>query len=132
MLAMIESVEGKVYPEVVFAVDPARVAAFRRVFGLVAGVPPTFATAAEFDALPQIIADPELGMDFAQVVHGSQSYVHHRPLAEGEALKVRSRLESVRSKGGNRLITIVTELVGTDGEIACTARSTLIERGAGR
>jgi len=126
---MLASAEGKIYPEVTFHVDPDRVDAFRRVFGLQAGVPPTFATAAEFIALPRIVGDPELDLDFARVVHGSQEYAHHRPLVQGETLAVRTRLESIRIKGSNGFLTIVTDLVGADGEIACTARSTMIERG---
>ena len=64
--------EGTVYPDVPFAVDPVRVAAFREVFGVSDGVPPTFVTAAEFTVLPQVIGDPALGLDFTRVLHGSQ------------------------------------------------------------
>jgi acyl dehydratase len=124
-------VQGKEYPEVAFFVDPERVAAFRQVFGQAAGVPPTFATAAEFTVFPQIVADPELRLDLRRVLHGSQEYVHGRPLVEGETVTIRTRLARIRSKGGNWFLTIATELVGADGEIACTARSTMIERGEG-
>jgi N-terminal half of MaoC dehydratase len=75
--------EGTVYPAVDFVVDPQRVAAFRDLFGIDDGVPPTFVTAAEFAALPQILSDPVLGIDFTRVVHGSQEYDHRRPLREG-------------------------------------------------
>jgi acyl dehydratase len=123
--------EGKHYPEVTFRVDPARVAAFRHVFGLAPGVPPTFSTAAEFAVFPDIVGDPELRLDYRRVVHGAQEYTHHRPLVEGERLTIRSRLESIRAKAGNGFLTIVTDLVGADGDVACTARSTMIERGGG-
>jgi acyl dehydratase len=123
--------ERKRYPEATFRVDPARVAAFRDVFGLATAVPPTFPTAAEFAVFPDIVGDPDLALDYRKVVHGAQEYSHHRPLVEGERLTVRSRLESIRVKGANGFLTIVTELVGDDGEIACTARSTMIERAAG-
>jgi acyl-CoA thioesterase FadM len=123
--------EGKHYPEVTFRVDPARVAAFGHVFGLATGVPPTFSTAAEFAVFPDIVGDPELGLDYRRVVHEAQEYTHHRPLVEGERLTIRSRLESIRVKAGNGFLRIVTELVGADGEVACTARSTMIERGGG-
>jgi len=125
------NLQGKEYPEVAFFVDPERVAAFRRVFGQATGVPPTFATAAEFTVFPQIVADPELRLDLRRVLHGSQEYLHGRPLVEGETVTIRTRLASIRSKGGNWFLTIVTDLVGADGEIACTARSTMIERDEG-
>lgn len=124
------TVEGKRYPEVPFVVDPARVAAFRQVLGSDHGVPPTFATAAEFMVLPAIIGDPELALDYRRVVHGSQAYTYDRPLVEGETVSVRSWLESIRVKGGNGFLTIATELVGEDGQVACTARSTMLERAA--
>jgi acyl dehydratase len=120
--------EGTIYPEVTFVVDPARVAAFRDVFGQTQGVPPTFATAVEFAVLPQVIADPALELDFTRVVHGSQTYEFERPLVDGETLIGRTRLASIRTKGANGFLTIVTELVDADGALVCTASSQMIER----
>ena len=65
--------EGTTYPAVSFVVEPSRVAAFRSLFGISEGVPPTFVTAAEFAAFPQIVADRHLDLDFSRVVHGSQT-----------------------------------------------------------
>ncbi len=123
------SLVGKTYPEVPFLVDPDRLVAFSRVFGQLSGVPPTFVTVAEFLVFPQIMGDPDLHLDVRRVLHGSQEYVHHRSLIEGETLTVRSRLASIRTKGGNGFLTIETDLLGVGGDVACTARSTMIERG---
>lgn len=120
--------EGTVYPDVTFVVEPARVAAFREVFGQADGVPPTFATAAEFEVFPQVIADPNLALDFTRVVHGSQNYVFERPLREGETLTVRARIDSIRTKGANGFLTIATELLDADGSLVCTGRTVMIER----
>jgi acyl dehydratase len=122
------SAEGTTYPDVAFVVDPARVAAFRDVFGLQAGVPPTFVTAAEFAILPAVLGDPTLGLDFTRVVHGSQEYVFERPLREGETLTVRARLASVKQRGGTGFLTIETRLLDDEGRLVCTARSQMIER----
>jgi hypothetical protein len=119
---------GKVYPEVAFTVDPGRVAAFREVFDQQEGVPTTFATAAEFSVIPDVVADPELGLDFTRVLHGSQEYEFRRPLREGEILSIRSKIESIRALGGSTFLTLLTELIEPDGDAVCTARSTLIER----
>jgi acyl dehydratase len=124
------AVQGKVYPEVPFVVDVARVAAFREVAGQADGVPPTFVTAGEFSVFPAIVGDPELELDFTRVVHGTQEYVFARPLVEGETLVVRAHIESIRERGGNGFLTVVMELLDTDGEVACTARSMMIERAA--
>lgn len=120
--------EGKTYDPVAFEVTEDRVRAFRDLFGGPPGVPPTFLTAAEFTVFPQVIGDPELGLDFTQVVHGTQEYVFHRPLRIGETLMVQPRIASIRHKGGNGFLVIETQLRGTDGEAAAVARSTMIER----
>lgn len=120
--------DGTVYPDVPFTVDPARVAAFREVFGVTDDVPPTFATAAEFTVFPQVIGDPDLGLDFTRVLHGSQEYVYARPLREGETVSVRARIDSIRHKGETGFLTVVMELRDDEGELVCTARSQMVER----
>jgi len=121
--------QGTVYPDVTFTVDPARVAAFRAVFDQTEGVPPTFVTAAEFAVFPQVIGDPALALDFTRVVHGSQEYAYERPLREGETLTVRARIESIKVRGATGFLTVVMELRDAAGELVCTARSQMIERG---
>jgi len=120
--------EGTVYPDVPFVVDPARVAAFREVFGVSDGVPPTFVTAAEFTVFPHVIGDPALGLDFSRVLHGSQEYVYERPLREGETLRVRARIDSIRHKGDTGFLTVVMELRDDEDRLVCTARSQMVER----
>jgi acyl dehydratase len=122
---------GTVYPAVDIIIEPERVAAFRSLFGIADGVPPTFVTAAEFAALPQVVADPNLALDFTRVVHGSQEYEFRRPLRESETVSVRARIESIRQKGDSGLVTIVMDLIDVDGELVCTARSQMVERGRG-
>jgi acyl dehydratase len=121
--------EGTVYPDVTFTVDPARVAAFREVFAQTEGVPPTFVTAAEFAVFPNVIGDPNLGLDFTRVVHGSQEYVYERPLREGETLNVRARIDAIRAKGDTGFLTVVMELRDDEDRLVCTARSQMVERG---
>jgi hypothetical protein len=125
---MHEAAAGKAYPEVPFRIDPGRVAAFREVFEQGEGVPTTFVTVAEFTVIPDIVTDPELGIDFSRVLHGNQEYEYRRPLQEGEDLTIKSRIESIRSLGGNAFLVLVTELVEPGGDVVCTGRSTLIER----
>jgi hypothetical protein len=122
---------GKEYPPTPFTIERERVASFREVFGEARGVPITFITAAEFTVMPQIVGDPELDLDFSRVLHGNQEYEVSRPLVEGETVQVRSRIDSIRALGGNAFLVIVTDLVGDDGEVACTARSTMIELSEG-
>jgi hypothetical protein len=126
---MNSAAEGTVYPDQSFTVEPARVSAFRDVFGQTGGVPPTFVTVAEFASFPHVIDDPNLGLDFARVVHASQEYTFERPLREGETLAVRTRIESIRHKGTTGFLTIVSELCDEAGSVVCVARAQMVERG---
>jgi N-terminal half of MaoC dehydratase len=124
------SAEGTRYPSVDFVVEPARVAAFRDVFGQVTGVPPTFLTVAEFTVFPQVIADPALGLDFSRVLHGGQEYELVRPLREGERLTVEARIDSIRVRAGTGFLVIAMDVLDDTGELVARARSTMIERAA--
>jgi hypothetical protein len=121
---------GKHYPGTTMTVEPERVLAFAEAVGQTApGVPPTFATVAEFAVFGQIVSDPELGLDFARVVHGDEEYVWHRPPAVGETLVVAARIAAIRERGGHGFLTIEMDLTSTAGEPVATARATMIERG---
>jgi acyl dehydratase len=122
--------EGTRYPDVEFVVDPERVAAFRAVFGQSEGVPPTFLTAAEFTALPQVVGDPGLGLDFSRVLHGGQEYELMRPPREGETLTVRARIDSIRIRGATGFLVIAMDMIDQAGELVASSRSTMIERAA--
>lgn len=125
---MDRAAEGKTYGPIAFEVTPRRVEAFRELFGGPPGVPPTLLTAAEFALLPQIVADPELALDFRRVVHGSQEYEFHRPIEPGETLTVDARIGSIREKGRTGFLVIEMWMRGGDGTQVALARSTLIER----
>jgi acyl dehydratase len=123
------SAEGTVYDEQAFTVDADRIRAFGEIFGQEEeGVPPTFATVAEFAAFPHVTGDPTLGLDFSRVVHGSQSYRYLRPLRAGESLTVRTWIESIKVRAGTGFLTIATDLVDAAGDLVATARSQMIER----
>jgi acyl dehydratase len=124
-----QAAEGKTYEPVAFDVTEERVRAFHDLFGGPPGVPPTILTAAEFTVFPQVIGDPELGLDFRKVVHGSQEYEFHRPLRPGETLKVQARVASIRQKSGNGFLVVEMQMNDVDGEAVAVARSTMIERG---
>jgi acyl dehydratase len=123
--------EGTSYPVATLEVAPEHVARFSAAVGQSEpGIPPTFLTTAEFGIFPRVVADPRLGLDLARVVHGEQEYRWLRPLVVGETLTVRSRIASIRSKGGHAFVTIEADLTGADGEQVAVARATMIERGA--
>ncbi len=91
--------------------------------------PPTFAIVVTMRAGRQITEDPELGIDYSRVVHGEQRFVHARPLRAGDLVQVVASIEDIRAAGGNDIITSKMEVSTVEGELVCTALSTLVARG---
>ena len=92
--------------------------------------PPTFAIVVTAAGSAKVTRDPGLGVNYAMVVHGEQSFAHARPLHAGDVVVSQSTIESIRPLGSMTTMTTVTEIRTVDGEHVCTARSTLVERGA--
>ena len=92
--------------------------------------PPTFAIVIISGANARLIADPDLGVNYAMVVHGEQSFTHSRPLHAGDVVVTQSTIESIKQIRTMTTMATVTEVRTVDGEHVCTARSTLVERGA--
>ena len=92
--------------------------------------PPTFAIVVSSADSARLIADPGLGVNYAMIVHGEQSFTHSRPLTAGDVVVAQSTIESIRQVRNMTTMATVTEIRTVDGEHVCTARSTLVERGA--
>jgi acyl dehydratase len=125
-----EALRGKTYPPVSFSVHEQRVRAFAAAVTHPGGsVPPTFVTAPEIAAgLANVIADPELGLELSNILHGEQEYAWLRPLRVGETLTAVASIESIRGRGSMRFLTLLTHLSDDAGEPVAEARSTLIVR----
>ncbi len=93
--------------------------------------PPTFATVFSIRAAEQLLTDGELGVDFAQVVHGEERYVYTRPIQVGDVLVATVTIEAIRSIGGNDMVTLRTDIDSVAGERVVTATSMLVVRGEG-
>ena len=92
--------------------------------------PPTFAIVVTSGGSAKLMSDPGLGVNYAMVVHGEQSFTHTRPLHAGEVVVAQSTIESIKQVRNMTTMATVTEIRTVDGEHVCTARSTLVERGA--
>jgi acyl dehydratase len=92
--------------------------------------PPTFAIVVGAANSARVTRHPDLGVNYAMVVHGEQSFSHARPMHAGDVLVSQTTIESIRPVGTMTTMTSVTDIRTTDGEHVCTARSTLVERGA--
>ena len=91
--------------------------------------PPTFAIVISSAGASATVRDPELGVNYAMVVHGEQTFTHTRPLRAGDVVVTQTTIEQIRSIGKHTSLTMRTEVTTTDGEHVCTARNTLVERG---
>lgn len=118
------------FAEAVGAVDPVHVdrqAAQARGYRDVIA-PPTFAVLIAQQCDRQLVLDPEAGIDYSRVVHGEQTFNHHRPLTAGDDIVGILHVDAVKAAGGHTMVTTRTEL-SADGEDVCTAVSTLVIRG---
>ena len=92
--------------------------------------PPTFPIVITAAAGNRAATDPELGVNYAMVVHGEQSFEYVRPLVAGDVVTTQTTITDIRDAGRNTLLTNKTEFRTLDGDLVCTAYSTLVERGA--
>lgn len=68
----------------------ARAAGFRDVVA-----PPMFAVVYSAPALGPAILDPEVGIDFAAMVHGGQEFVWGEPVCAGDEITTRARVREI-------------------------------------
>jgi acyl dehydratase len=92
--------------------------------------PPTFAIVVTSAGNSKLMSDPDLGVNYAMVVHGEQSFTHTRPLRAGDVVVAQSTIESIKQVRNMTTMATVTQVRTVAGEHVCTARSTLVERGA--
>jgi acyl dehydratase len=90
--------------------------------------PPTFAIILALQAQQVVVCDPELGLDYRRVVHGSQSFTHHRPIRAGDELAATLQVEGVRTMGNNDMLTLRCQITDAAGDPVTTSRSMLVFR----
>ena len=90
--------------------------------------PPTFAVLIAQRCDAQFVSDPAMGVDFSRVVHGQQTFEHHRPLMAGDVVVGVLHVDSLKVVAGNAMVTTRSELFVGD-ELVTTATSMLVVRG---
>jgi acyl dehydratase len=91
---------------------------------------PTFAVVVQERSLATVLADPEAAIDFSRVVHGDQRFIFERPIIAGDSLTSELKVASVKTLGGNSMVTFETAIFDAADALVCTAISTLVVRGA--
>ena len=91
--------------------------------------PTTFPVVIQEATLAQLLAEPDAGIDFSMVVHGEQRFSYTRPIVAGDELTATLSVTSVKTLGGNAMVTAESAIVDAAGGHVVTATSVLVVRG---
>jgi acyl dehydratase len=136
---------GKTYPPVSYAVGREKVREFAGVVGeedpryhdveaaREAGyadvvAPPMFAVVYSGGAIGPALFDPEVGIDFAQMVHGGQEFVWGAPVVAGDEISTEVEVKDISERGGLKFFVFESRSTNQDGETVCTGKWTNIVR----
>jgi acyl dehydratase len=145
--ARMESSVGKSYPPVEYEVgrekireyayavgesnpvhheaEAARAAGFRNVVA-----PPMFCVVYAARAMAPAVLDPELGINLAMMVHGSQEFEWEEPVVAGDTITTAVKLKDVFDKNGMKFYVFESESQNQDGQPTVKGTWTNIVRGA--
>ena len=146
---MNKELEGKTYDPVTYEVGREKIREFATAVGETGAIyhdpeaargagfaeqvaPLTFPTVVHVKSGPQVVMDPELGLNYALVVHGTQEFEYRRPIVAGDVLTATPRIAEIVAKGPHEFLTIETSVTDPQGEEVAVARATLISRGTAR
>lgn len=88
--------------------------------------PPTFAACFCLGRVADLVADPELGAHW-NLMHGSQTFVHHRPVRGGDVLRCTPTIADIQSRGPMELLTQSIECAdAATGDPVVTSRSVIV------
>ena len=90
--------------------------------------PPTFPIVFSLAEAGKVLSDPELGLNYAMVVHGEQRFEYDRPIYAGDRLLTTTTITEIRSVGRNGFVTLRSDITTVDGEPVCRAYCMLVER----
>jgi acyl dehydratase len=107
-----------------FDVEAARAAGFSDVVA-----PPMFAVVYSLQAMAPPMFDPEVGMNFATMVHGGQEFEWGEPACSGDEITTGAKCLSIDEKLGNGFYVFETNSVNQDGAMVSRGTWTNIVRG---
>jgi acyl dehydratase len=107
-----------------FDVEAARAAGFRDVVA-----PPMFAVVYSSPAAGPAMLDPEVGMNFAAMVHGGQEFEWGEPACSGDEITTTAKCLDISEKDGKGFYVFETNSVNQNGDQVVKGTWTLIVRG---
>jgi acyl dehydratase len=72
--------------------------------------------------------DPEVGIDFARMVHGGQEFVWEAPVVAGDEITTEVKVRDVSERGGLEFYVFESRSQNQDGATVCTGKWTNIVR----
>jgi acyl dehydratase len=138
---------GKSYPPVTYAVGREKIREYAAAVGetnplyldleaaraaghadLVA--PPMFAVVYSVPAVRVAMLDPELGVDFARVVHGAQELIWGPLVIAGDEVTTTATVKDVSERGGMTFYVFEALSENQRQDTVCTGTWTIIVRGS--
>jgi acyl dehydratase len=90
--------------------------------------PPMFAAVYCAPAIGPAVLDPEVGIDYARMVHGAQAFTWHEPVVAGDEISTEVVHEDTSERGGLKFFVFTSRSVNQRGELVCEGRWTNIVR----
>jgi acyl dehydratase len=104
--------------------ERAKEAGFRDV-----AAPPMFAVVYSAGAVGPAVLDPEVGIDFAMMVHGSQEFVWGEPVCAGDTIATETTVREIEDRGGMGFYVFESVSHNQDGQEVVRGTWTNIVRG---
>jgi acyl dehydratase len=104
--------------------EAARAAGFRDVVA-----PPMFCVVYSSPSVAPALFDPDVGINFALMVHGGQEFVWGPLVVAGDEVTTTVSVKSIEERAGNGFFVFESQSVNQDGETVCTGTWTNIVRG---
>jgi acyl dehydratase len=106
--------------------EAARAAGHRDVVA-----PPMFCVVYSSPAVAPALFDPEVGINFAMMVHGGQEFVWGPLVVAGDEITTTVSVKSIEQRAGNGFYVFESRSVNQNSETVCTGTWTNIVRGVG-
>jgi acyl dehydratase len=107
-----------------FEVDAARAAGYADVVA-----PPMFAVVYGARSVGPAILDPDVGIDFARMLHAGQEFVWEEPVVAGDEITTTASVKDISERGGMNFYVFETVSKNQRDETVCTGTWSQIVRG---